>query len=692
MTNNTTTKEAGSCCNRFPVVLFIAMISVLLPGTASTAGTSLEQGQKSAMSTEQAGTAIPAKGSPAEREPSGYLINRPAMGLGLTYEFKEESRSSAGSTTTDTYHRFKERIRFETDGWVYHPALAQYSLMIEPEWIQAEETRTPGDSARIDSFSPDYLLKTVLLGQKPYTVSLFAGRREIPVWSAFAGNTETRLNSYGSSLALKYKILPTSLGYDHLETEQSGFYTSQSVRDTFNLSSRHQNRRSNTTLASTYSDDARTTEDITTRIKSFNNTLNNVYKVREDNKVRLNSTVTYRNQETTRLNTDNLRVNEHLNWQHRKNLQSNYSFHHSRQDADGNDSSQTGLQARLSHLLYENLTTNTGARSTLSNYDDGQESSVAGFLDFDYSRPLPWGTINVNSGWDYQYSWRSGFENTTAQITGEIQTLGTGNETYLDNENVDRDSIIVTDIGGTIVYIEGIDYDLSEIDNSIRINRLPFGAISDGQAVAVNYRYLRDPAYDDTLLTENYGISLDILNDWNISYSYLKVTQDIVAGQGPQSPVDDTVQHARLRYTIPWSDTSLSWEDSDRQSDLSYWQWKFQETLYFRPIVPLYFTLKGYIGSTEYKKRQDTRDFYGGVTTLDWVLNRRCKVRLEGYWDDIKGDFEETTNNGAKIGIELRYRIWKTVLSYEMTNQDNRMNDYQRKEQLVRLELIRIMW
>ena len=91
------------------------------------------------------------------------------------------------------------------------------------------------------------------------------------------------------------------------------------------------------------------------------------------------------------------------------------------------------------------------------------------------------------------------------------------------------------------------------------------------------------------------------------------------------------MQRAQLRYVVPWSDTTLSWEDSDRQSDLAYWQVKMQETLYFRPVLSLFFSLKGYVGTTEYKNRDDTRDFYGGVTTLDWILNRRCKFRLEGY-------------------------------------------------------------
>jgi len=120
-----------------------------------------------------------------------YFIKRPGMGAGLTYEYKDESRTTSGTTVKDSYHRFKERVRLQTDGWLYHPALMQYSLMIEPEWIQSKEVNTSGETGRVNSFSPDYAMTATFLQQKPYTFNFFASRRESPVWAAFAGDTET---------------------------------------------------------------------------------------------------------------------------------------------------------------------------------------------------------------------------------------------------------------------------------------------------------------------------------------------------------------------------------------------------------------------------------------------------------------------------------------------------------------------
>ncbi len=623
-----------------------------------------------------------------------YFIQRPAMGMQLTYENKNESRTSDGKKVEDSYNRFKESIQLKTRGWVYHPALLKYSLMIEPEWLQTRENRSSGEEARVESFAPDYAISATILEPKPYTIKVGASRLEKPVWAAFAGNTESIVESYGAKLLLKYKMLPTTFGYEHLTTDQTGFYTSLSTRENITLSSQHQSLRSYSNLLSTYSEDERTSEGITTSIKSFNNTLSNSYRffTLKDNRATLNSSLAYRTQDTTYLNSEYIRLREHLNWLHRKNLQSNYTFIHSRQDSDDVRSDQTSLEGRLTHLLYENLTTDIGGKTQFYNYEGGKENAYIGFLDFAYTRPFPKGTLNLNAGWEYQYTDRSGSGDAIAQVTNEVHLLSTGVETYLDNYGVDRESIIVTNSSGTTVYIENIDYAIEEIDNYIRIERLPFGSIADPQAVAVSYRYSVDSNYDDGLMTQSYGVNFDIFQNLRFSYSYVKISQNVFSGQRSEPLVDDTIHRAQVRYDLGWSDTSLTYEDNDRQSERTYTQWKVQEVLRYRLQRRLYFTLKGFCGKTHYTTREDTREFYGGVTTVDWGLSRRSMLRVEGYYDNTRSDVEDTENNGLKATVEYRFRIWKALLSYEMTRQDNKINDYLRDEQLIRLELIRKIW
>lgn len=621
-----------------------------------------------------------------------YFIKRPKMGAQLTYEFNNESQTLDGATIEDSSHKFIEKISAETSGWIYHPGLMQYSLMIEPELTQVKEELSQGETAETNSFSPDYAMTATFLETKPYTLNVFTNHQQELSWATFTGNSESSVDSYGANVQLKDKTLPTTLGYSHSETDQIGFYASKNIHEDFNLSSAHQTQRSNTSLISSYSDDQSSSEGFETQIKTLNNSLFNNYHLTEDKKVQLNSTLTYRNQETSWLDTQNIDLREHLNWRHRPNLQSNYSVSHNRMESGDSNSDITNFEAGLTHLLYENLTTDVGSRAHQYNYSGGKENSANGYLDFSYSRPLSWAKLGLSSGWDYLYTDRSGFTTTVALVTDETHRLSLSEEVYLNNYNIDLATIIVTNNSGTIVYIENIDYRIQTINDYVRISRLPFGSITDGQTVSVNYRYLRNSEYDDTLLTENYGFNFDLLRDWSFSYNFLRVTQNIISGQPPLHLVDDTVHRADVRYDINWSNTSLSYEDNNRQSSPAYTRREIQETLYYRSQLQFYVSLNGYFGQTDYKDHDETKEFYGGVTTFDWMLSRWCKLRVEGFYDKTQGNFENTENTGMKTSLEFRYRIWTARLSYELTDQNYILTDYQRTEQLARFEIIRIMW
>ncbi|MBA3007577.1 MAG: hypothetical protein KJ900_02110 [Proteobacteria bacterium] len=691
-------KISDSCLNFFPLgLLALASLTLFFVGTEELQAEEKQSVPDDDVAREtSAVAALLGKWKTSQtkdgQQSQYYFIKRPTMGGKLIYEFQNESQTSNGITDTDTSHKFKEQIEIKTAGWVYHPALMQYTLMIAPELTQTKEEMSPGDTTRTSAFTPDYSMTATFLEPKPYTLNIFANRLQEPVWAAFSGNTETITDSYGATGQLKYKVLPTTFGYSHNKTDQTGFYISQDIHDEFNLSSRHQTETSNTWLTSTYSDDQRNSDDFETQIKTLSSSLFNNYKITEDNNINLNSSMTYRNQDSTWYDTQNINFREHLNWRHRPNLQSNYSVTHNRQESGDFNSDMTDIEASLTHLLYENLTTNVGSRANQNNYSTGNENAYDGFLNFSYKRPLSWTTLGLYTGWDYLYTDRSGFTSSDALVTNETHSLGFNEEIYLNHYNVNLDSIVVTNSAGTIVYIVNIDYTVEKINDYVRISRLPFGAISDGQIVSVNYRYLRDAEYDDALLTENYGINFDLWHDWLFSYNFLRVTQDILSGQAPQNLVDDTVHNANIRYDIGWSNTSLSYEDNNRQSTSSYTRREIRETLYYRPQGQFYFSLTGYFGQTDYKDHDETRDFYGGVSSFDWLLSRWCKLRVEGYYDNSQGDFEATENNGIKAGLEFRYRIWTARLSYEFTDQNYSLTDNQRTEQLARFEIIRFMW
>lgn len=619
-----------------------------------------------------------------------FHIERPRVGLGLTYEFEEEQTRTEDSKTTDTSHGFKERLPIEASGWAYHPALCKFTLGVVPEWNQTKRNVDPGPSGSDNVFVPSYSADAIFLEPKPYTLHAFASRRELKLRSAFSQPSDTTIDKYGADLRLKYyKVLPTFIKYTHTDTDQSGFFDSTGERDDFQLTSQHLTKNSTTTLSSSYSDDERTSLGDSVSVKNYDGNLGNEFFIAGDRRKSLLSRVRYRWTDNDSRESEEYALAENLSWRHSEKLFTNYSFSYDKRDTEAFDSETTAGRAGLRHLLYENLTTSISTGFNLNDFTDGEENSYDGNLDFLYTREIPWGFLNLRSGWNYRYSTREGNQ-TSITVVNEPQVLTTGEVTLLDNEDVDEDSIFVTDITGTIGYILNVDYTIDDFGSSTQISRTTTGAIANGQTVLVDYRFLSDPAFDDTLFTQAYNIQFFLWNSLTLSYGYQHANQDIVSGPPPENTVDDTTQRAEIRYNLGWTDSRLTFEDRDRTSGTSSRRWLAQQTFRIRPIRRLLFDITGSYGRTEFTDVGDEQQQYGGSSRLLWRPAGWCRFRMEGFYNKISGDVEDQIDANFFAGVELSYRIWRGTAGYYY-DRSGGTDAYRTRHALV-FDVIRILW
>lgn len=639
----------------------------------------------------------PTRGGPARLglTPRGYTskyfqMTRPRLGLGLSYEFEEERRKSPNSDTTVTSHEFRQKVAFETDGWVYHPALWKYMLLFEPEWVQVKRDSDPGESETDTPFQPFYSIESFFLEPKPYTLHGFANRREIKIRGAFATPSDTIIETYGGDLRLKYQIAPTLFRYTHTDTDQSGFIDSDGDRDDFLLTSRHVTANSRTNLNSLYSDDSRTSAGSTTRQKTFTGDLGNDWDIAGDRTKRLFSDLSYRWSDSNSLETSNLRFSENLFWRHSEKLNTNYLFAFDTSDSDDFDRDTTTLRARLEHLLYENLTTTVGGGALRNDTTAGQSDAYNGVLNLLYQRKIPGGGLTLRTNFDYRVTNRNGFDESLIQINNELQVLTTGVVTLLDNQNVDLDSIVVTDVTGTISYIENVDYTLEEIDSFVSISRTLVGAIANGQTVLVDYRFVSDPNFDDSVFGQAYNIQLFLWKALTLAYSYRDINQDINSGTPPDNTVDDRTHAGEIRLNLGWTDTRLTFKDSNRSSDLSTTEWLAEQTFRIRPARRFLTDVTGFYGWTDFKERDATQDRYGLSGRIFWRPTGWCNFRLEGYWQKIDGDIQETEDINVTAALELSYRIWRGGIYYRYSYLRN--DDQKQIRNNLRAEIIRILW
>lgn len=607
-----------------------------------------------------------------------FHIERPKLALEFSYEFEEEERDNPNFHTEDTSHEFREALELETEGWIYHPGLLIYTVGVRPEWEQRIEDRSEEGRESRSDFLEGYDVYATFLQYKPYTLNLFARRYETAVGSAFAKESETETDTYGASLLFKYPVLPTTLSYTHSDSSQTGFFVYDEDVDDFSLSMRHYVKSSDTRLNATYTDRERTTNVLTTtRVENSNNYITNYFDITGDRRKVLNSFLFYNWTDDDTGTTSTFRVSERFHWKHREDLRSDYEATYNNDRFEDFHSERLFGAAGLTHLLYENLTTTLRGDANLQDFNGGSENVYGGRLNFDYRRRIPWGMLNINIGQDYEIATREGTEK-LIQVIDESHVLTTGVVTLLDNENVDISSITVTDITGTIVYVENVDYTIAVIDSFVRISRTTFGAIANGQTVLVDYLYLSEPPFDDTTWGQSYGVNFDLWSALGLYYRFDRWKQQILSGPRPDNPIDDTTHTGEVRLDWRWSSTRLSYEDADLRSGVSTERWFAEENLTFRPAKGLFSLISGRFGETRFTDTDEKEEFYGLEARVDWVPTRWSKLRLEGFWENISGDIEETVNTGVSSTLELYYRIWSGKLTYTFLDEDDQLNDDRR--------------
>lgn len=651
-----------------------------------------------------------------------FHLEKPKFGLGLYNEYESEDREGPNIDSDATTNTVKEYLDFETKGWAYHPAFLLHHIRLRPEWEQAQGQLTIANTGggkrdedpTRDKFLLGYFIDLTFLQYKPYTLDLFAKRGRSTLKSSFARRSDTEGETYGASLRLKYQLLPTSIGYIHTNYTQRGFYTSNEERDDLRLHMRHNTTSSNTSLHATYTDKTRTTSGHTIKSEVSNVSLKNNYNITADKSILLRSLVSYRSTDTATstdiVGTDTAGIvfrgyglSESLNWRHKKNLRTNYNLYYD-SDKYGDFNRETGIfTAGLTHIFKKDLTTTITTNYSADDFTGGKENYYSGRANFAFRRSIPWGTLNLNIGQGYRITERDIIE-TTLQVIDEEHTLITGDVNLLENKYVDSgQSITVTNEFGSIVYIENIDYKITEVDSFgypvpaeealyTRISRTTFGNITDGQEVLVSYQYLSNPAYDYSTFSQSYGANLYLWSAWRLYYRYNRTKDDFESGIPPDELTENTTHTTGTQFRWKWTDTSLTYNDTDTTYGISVSRWLAKEVLTFKPAKRLYLYLSVHYGEIEFKDSGETEILSGVRSNIQVMLTKRSRLKIEGFNDRITGAAEKTIDTGFSGLYEWFYGIWNVNIQYIFLNQEDQINNEMKKYHHLLFEIKRKLW
>jgi len=619
-----------------------------------------------------------------------FLIERPMLGFDLSYEFEEEERRGPDISREDATHTLSERFDIKTEGWIYLPALAVYTLRLSPQWEQTFFHPDEEGKRTARSFLQGYFAEFIFLQYKPYTLRLFADRHRSTLLSSFAQRSKTESDAYGAALMLKYRILPTTIDYNHEESSQRGFFTTDRESDKFRLNIKYDKHFGQTLLDASYTDTAQTTQGTSINLKTQNATIQNYSNLTKNKRITLSSGLGYSYAEGDIIKNTGYGLSENLQWRHMENLSTNYTLRYDKNTSEAFTTETKGIDFNLTHLLYETLLTSIDADASSNRFTGGETSLYRAGVDFNYNREVPKGMLNISMGYNYGIT-NQDFLPGYVQVLDESITLTDGVITLLANKNIDINSITVTDSTGTIIYIKDIDYRVTEIDSFVRISRIIGGRIDNGQVVFVDYRYLSNPPFDYSTFSQYYGISLNLWSAWRIFYRFNRSEQRFISGTPPGTLTDDSIHTIGTELDWKWSRSAFEFED--RQTiKIPIKKWRIEETITLRPSKKTFLNLSGNYGENKFKETGDIERFNDIRSNLQLITNNWSKVRFEGFRNKISGPGENSIDSGFLTAFEWAYRIWSGGLSYRFLNEENRVSQQTRKNHYVLFEVKRTLF
>lgn len=593
-----------------------------------------------------------------------YLIDRPVVTLDLQYESVDERRTGPTiADRTEETDTFRQRLNAEGSGWWYHPDFVTFSYGFDPEFRQQDTTAT-GDFDRDDDNNfLGYYLDARFLRQKSQSVNLFFRQSRNNFDSTLSPDNVTDTNIARAVWILKDYAFPTTVTLERNNYDFQDFFRSRDESDIFRVETKHEIDRSLSRLRAEYIEQDRQIGISEVTVNRLLLNANNTFFFNDD--VRLFSSLYGIDSSSDDFDNSSYFISERLTVQHRQNFRTDYQLRFDQRDNNGFESDTTVASAALQHQLYDNLNTTLSIQGSQDDFTDGQIDIFETDLDFRYTREIPIGQLNITNGYGYRLE-DNDIESDTSQVINERIVLVGTERALLNRTNIEVASIVVTDSTSAIVYVEGIDYVITEVGTSVAIARTLLGGIADGENVLVDYVFTPQAPFKTDRTEFRFGVSVNMWRMLRVFYNINRAEENLRAGTRPSDLADDTIQRVGGDLRWRWSTTFVEFEDRDTVR-VPLDRFRVQQTLLFQLHSRLSAGLSAGYSETDFKEEtagsdSESRDL---SANLRWQLGRWGNLEARAFTRSVEGDSQNTDSDGL-VGIwRWRYGDWAGSVRYE---------------------------
>ncbi|MFO8015056.1 MAG: hypothetical protein R6X20_17350 [Phycisphaerae bacterium] len=566
----------------------------------------------------------------------------------------------------------EEGVEVRSEGYAYHPNLLDWTadlrLGFTQERITVDDTDRDSDGDLLG-----YNLTGLLLKEKPVSVRGFAARSEEIIHRDFARNFDLETEREGVEISTRGPAPMTLLLERHRLRELSDLRLDEEQVTHLRYAISHQ-PSPDTVLKLDY-DHEETDQTITSFTTAGPPTVDDLPD--EADEVIVNATHRFGEGPEQHRAAGHIRAldrrgffpnrilaaNSTLDLVHSDSLASFYRADYIQDDTETSRDRDLRGEVGATKEIYDSLDITGRGLWDRREFNEGEQTTVGGFLDFQYRKETPIGR--------YSSGLLLGHEETdlrsstgTETVRGETVTLTGITFVPLDRLNVVGGSVQVMNLSRTITYVQGVDYLLQTIGARTEISRTAAGSILDGQVVLVDYTVQTAPRaeYDTEHLNWLHRLDLDAV-PVAVYYEFRSLDDQLTSGEDPGN-LDTEVSHL-LGAELDHEGLRLVAEHEDRDQELfPPWTANRLRGSYTHPVSrQVDLSVGGYLERIEYEEAQA----FGLEEDRDHLDTQRAYARVTAKLVRnllVHGGVEHLETSGrenrrvlqVQCGLEWRYR------------------------------------
>jgi len=482
-----------------------------------------------------------------------YHLERLELAFRFDARWREDRIRTIGQAEQkNTEEIYTESIDLSSRSFIGHRNLVDLTVDLSIGWEDStSDSETTGLLQRDSGVVTTYNINALILAESATPTTIYALKTKSLFDREFAGSIDSTNSEYGVIVRTFEDFAPTSFHYFHreqLEDSQLSLADYSQKQDTFSIHTQWSPTDTQRLLIE-YAFDIVEERQASTFVNDYNRhdaTITHTWDFGPENAHNLRSTARLYDQDGPYGNRT-LRLDESLRLQHSDTFDTRYDV--TIEDRSVISSSQQRYRASVTarHRLFDSLVTtaNVGAERVDVPEDDYHSVETFGSLNFDYTKQVPYGRFfaAVSLGYDRINNSERG---SPVTILDERVTFNDPLPAIIARRNIERSSVVVTNISNTRFYVEGIDYTLRWFPDRIELYRIVGGAIADGQSVAVDYEIGPEPRNSIETLSHGislrYGIDEGPLEGLSAYMTYREINQDLETIDPSRFTLNDTTR------------------------------------------------------------------------------------------------------------------------------------------------------